>query len=136
MNKIAFSSLSIKEKTTSTINTKMKISSSKLNNWGNILLNTRWNHVFTPQLFSNTTLAYNRYVFDIRQEETSSIQQPDGSTIINGSNNLFHSGISDLSISTDFDYHRYRHTTSNLERNTYIISRSGSADRKSTQFRQ
>ena len=42
---------------------------------------------------------------DIRQEETSSIQQPDGSTIINGSNNLFHSGISDLSISTDFDYH-------------------------------
>ena len=74
-------------------------------NWGNILLNTRWNHVFTPQLFSNTTLAYNRYVFDIRQEETSSIQQPDGSTIINGSNNLFHSGISDLSISTDFDYH-------------------------------
>lgn len=74
-------------------------------NWGNILLNTRWNHVFTPQLFSNTTLAYNRYVFDIKQEETSSIQQPDGSTIINGSNNLFHSGISDLSISTDFDYH-------------------------------
>ena len=32
-------------------------------NWGNILLNTRWNHVFTPQLFSNTTLAYNLLCF-------------------------------------------------------------------------
>lgn len=73
--------------------------------WGNMLLSTRWNHIFTPQLFCNTTLAYNRYVFDIRQEETSNIQQPDGPTITNGSNNLFHSGINDLSVSTDFDYH-------------------------------
>lgn len=73
--------------------------------WGNMLLSTRWNHIFTPQLFCNTTLAYNRYVFDIKQEETSNIQQPDGPTITNGSNNLFHSGINDLSVSTDFDYH-------------------------------
>lgn len=73
--------------------------------WGNMLLSTRWNHIFTPQLFCNTTLAYNRYVFDIRQEETSNIQQPDGPTITNGFNNLFHSGINDLSVSTDFDYH-------------------------------
>lgn len=73
--------------------------------WGNMLLSTRWNHIFTPQLFCNTTLAYNRYVFDIRQEETSNIQQPDGPTITNGSNNLFHSGINDLSVITDFDYH-------------------------------
>lgn len=73
--------------------------------WGNTLLNTRWNHVFTPRLFSNTTLAYSRYVFDIRQEETSNIQQPDGPATTNASNNLFHSGINDLSVSTDFDYH-------------------------------
>lgn len=73
--------------------------------WGNMLLNARWNHVFTSRLFSNTTLAYNRYVFDINQEETSSIQQSDGPAITNGSSDLFHSGIKDLSISTDFDYH-------------------------------
>lgn len=73
--------------------------------WGNMLLNARWNHVFNSRLFSNTTLAYNRYKFDIKQEETSNIQQSDGSSITNSYTDRFHSGINDISLSTDFDYH-------------------------------
>jgi len=30
-------------------------------NWGNRLATLRWNHVFNPKLFNNTTLSYNRY---------------------------------------------------------------------------
>lgn len=72
--------------------------------WGNLLLNARWNHVFTSQLFSNTSLTYSKYTFDIKQDETSSIQRP-GQTYISSYNERFHSGIEDISFSTDFDYH-------------------------------
>ena len=85
------------------INTKMKISSSKLTIGKHITEHTLESCFHTPTI--QYYAGIQSLCFDIRQEETSSIQQPDGSTIINGSNNLFHSGISDLSISTDFDYH-------------------------------
>lgn len=73
--------------------------------WGNMLLNARWNHVFTPQLFSNTSLTYSRYTFDIKQDETSSIQHPEETLTISNYNERFHSGIKDINISMDFDYH-------------------------------
>lgn len=72
--------------------------------WGNMLLNARWNHVFTSQLFSNTSVTYSKYAFDIKQDETSSIQRPED-TYISSYNERFHSGIEDFGISTDFDYH-------------------------------
>lgn len=72
--------------------------------WGNMLLNARWNHVFTSQLFSNTSLTYSKYTFDIKQDETSSIQRPEH-TYISSYNERFYSGIEDISLSSDFDYH-------------------------------
>lgn len=72
--------------------------------WGNMLLNGRWNHIFTSQLFNNTSLTYSKYTFDIKQDETSSIQRPDDIDI-SSYNERFHSGIEDISVSTDFDYH-------------------------------
>lgn len=74
-------------------------------NWGNILINARWNHVFTPQLFSNTTLSYNRYLFNIKQKEESHTLSSDQKTAEYGYNDLFQSGIKDASVATDFDYH-------------------------------
>lgn len=73
--------------------------------WGNVLINARWNHTFTPKLFSNTTVAYSRYKFNIDQNEHStSYPEEDNTTTIGYANN-FHSGIDDLCVGTDFDFH-------------------------------
>lgn len=60
--------------------------------WGNATSTVRWNHVFNKKLFSNTTLVYNDYHFNL-----------------NGSQNDFNinlsSGIRDLTAKTDFDYY-------------------------------
>ncbi len=39
-------------------------------NWGNITSALRWNHVFGNKLFSNLTLTYSRYRFNIENEFT------------------------------------------------------------------
>lgn len=60
--------------------------------WGNATATVRWNHVFNKKLFSNTTLVYNDYHFNL-----------------NGSQNDFNirlsSGIKDLTAKTDFDWY-------------------------------
>jgi hypothetical protein len=60
--------------------------------WGNKSATARWNHVFSPKLFANTSFIYNDYVFDI----TTQI-------------NIFHakleSGIKDVGGKTDFDWY-------------------------------
>lgn len=60
--------------------------------WGNATSTVRWNHIFNKKLFSNTTLVYNDYHFNL-----------------NGSQNDFNinlsSGIRDLTAKTDFDYY-------------------------------
>ena len=33
--------------------------------WGNITATTRWNHIFNPKLFSNTSFIYSRYSYQI-----------------------------------------------------------------------
>ncbi|MGB1218044.1 MAG: TonB-dependent receptor plug domain-containing protein, partial [Saprospiraceae bacterium] len=35
-------------------------------NWGNIALTTRWNHVYNSKLFSNTTLTFSDYNYNIK----------------------------------------------------------------------
>jgi hypothetical protein len=69
--------------------------------WGNLTSALRWNHVWTPKLFSNTTLTYSEYNFstgigvssiDYLQEATSKIGTSYGS------------GIDDYSLKIDFDY--------------------------------
>ncbi|TAF65185.1 MAG: TonB-dependent receptor [Cytophagales bacterium] len=35
-------------------------------NWGNTAISTRWNHVFSPRLFSNLTLYYAGYQYEIK----------------------------------------------------------------------
>ncbi|MGZ3915895.1 MAG: TonB-dependent receptor, partial [Flavisolibacter sp.] len=60
--------------------------------WGNATGTLRWNHVFTPKLFANTTLVYNDYHFNF------------GAAQNNFDINLA-SGIKDLTGKMDFDYY-------------------------------
>jgi len=34
-------------------------------NWGNITATSRWNHIFNPKLFSNTSVIYSKYSYQI-----------------------------------------------------------------------
>lgn len=63
--------------------------------WGNKTAAFRWNHVFTDKLFSNTTLTYSRYAFDIDQGFES------------GDYNFafgYISGLRDFGAKTDFEF--------------------------------
>lgn len=38
--------------------------------WGNRIASLRWNHLFSPQLFSNVSLFFSRYNFETTQEDS------------------------------------------------------------------
>jgi hypothetical protein len=60
--------------------------------WGNSTATLRWNHVFNPKLFANTTLVYNDYKFSF-----SAAQNNFAVTLA--------SGIRDVAAKVDFDYY-------------------------------
>ncbi len=62
--------------------------------WGNSTATFRWNHVFTNQLFSNTTLVYNDYNFKFSASQ-------------NNFDISLLSGIKDLSVKQDFDLYPF-----------------------------
>ena len=72
-------------------------------NWGNVTSALRWNHVFNNKLFSNLTLTYSRYKFNIDNEFTFQYVQ-DGEKISNRGTVRYNSGINDLAAKIDFDY--------------------------------
>ncbi len=60
--------------------------------WGNSTATLRWNHIFNPRLFANTTVVYNDYNFQFNAQQN------------NFALNLS-SGIRDGNIKADFDYY-------------------------------
>jgi hypothetical protein len=60
--------------------------------WGNKSMTGRWNHIFSPKLFANTSFIYNDYIFDI-------------TTQINAIHAKLESGIQDIGGKTDFDWY-------------------------------
>lgn len=69
--------------------------------WGNITSAIRWNHVWTPKLFSNTMLTYSKYSLDLGSlystiDTTNSFRDE----ISLG----YKSGIEDYAVKMDFDY--------------------------------
>ncbi len=68
--------------------------------WGNRILAARWNHVFSPKLFSNTTLTFSRYLFNTgaRVETTTGDEEPEFFSYD------YDSGIDDYGAKIDFDY--------------------------------
>jgi len=71
--------------------------------WGNITSAMRWNHQFTNKLFSNATLTYSKYNYQVKNYMESIVESADSvSTEINSLQ--FVSGIQDISGKIDFDY--------------------------------
>ncbi len=74
-------------------------------NWGNVTSALRWNHAYTPKLFSNLTLTYSRYRFDISNEyRYEYIDQEDESKRTEQSLSKYLSGIEDFAAKMDFDF--------------------------------
>jgi outer membrane receptor for ferrienterochelin and colicin len=65
--------------------------------WGNATGTARWNHLFTPKLFSNTSVIYSFYELAIKAEEKESGQS--------SFELQYGSGIRDWSIKQDFDWY-------------------------------
>lgn len=70
--------------------------------WGNFLSAVKWNYQINPKLFSNTTLAYTHYKFNIDSKYFDRSVAQNQET--NYSSN-YSSGIKDLAFNLDFDYH-------------------------------
>ncbi len=71
--------------------------------WGNLIWATRWNYIFNPKLFSNTTLTYSRYRYQIEQNYKTT-ETINGDTQESGYFQNFTSGIKDWTAKIDFDY--------------------------------
>ena len=69
-------------------------------NWGNIVGSLRWNHVFSPRLFVNTTLNYTQYrhKLDIGGSDRYAGQRDMDFKL------AYHSLINDISAAADFEY--------------------------------
>ena len=73
--------------------------------WGNIISALRWNHLFSPQLFSNVAASYSRYNFNLFDEFTYLDEDIEtGATRTVKENSNYASNIEDLSFKVDFDY--------------------------------
>lgn len=75
-------------------------------NWGNNTGTFRWNHLYSQKLFSNSSLIFSQYNFNIFAEESSK------NSVTNVTTNFkldFLSGIRDFSLKHDFDYFPNQH---------------------------
>lgn len=73
--------------------------------WGNRTAALRWNHVFTPKLFANTTATFSRYKFNtdfgaesFRYDSNGNLTESDVFSLD------YFSGIRDLALKIDLDY--------------------------------
>lgn len=72
--------------------------------WGNITSALRWNHIWSPKLFANSTLTYSRYKFNTsngfesREFENKAVVSEDRFDL------SYFSGIDDVAAKIDFDF--------------------------------
>lgn len=85
-------------------NTLQKQKSSNLFSlsWGNRIASLRWNYLINKKLFSNTTLTYSKYIFDVKTEFVNEdlIKKEKISDVFR-----YYSGIRDWTAKIDFDYY-------------------------------
>lgn len=106
--------------------------------WGNITTAFRWNHVFSPKIFSNVTATYSRYQFDISQEYYEKVTEANSVTEESAKTRYF-SGIDDLALKADFEFtphtdHQLRAGVSGISHtfNPGILAYSSSNDADTT----
>ena len=69
--------------------------------WGNTIGSARWNYLLTPKIFSNTTLTYSKYLFDVGSNfKATNITK----NTFNEDIFRYYSGIEDITGKIDFDY--------------------------------
>ncbi len=71
--------------------------------WGNIISALRWNYEINNRLFSNTTITYSRYRFNVGYAFESERSDASGTRTEKASFDYF-SGIQDWAAKVDFDY--------------------------------
>jgi len=69
--------------------------------WGNFLFAARWNYIFSPKLFSNTTVAFTDYYFGTDSKWYRTVN----TDLENKLNTTYRSGIKDWAYKIDFDYY-------------------------------
>ncbi len=68
--------------------------------WGNLISALRWNHLYSPKLFSNVTATFSRYRFDVFSNfKEMRVGEPTEEERIR-----YLSGIEDMAVKVDFDY--------------------------------
>jgi hypothetical protein len=81
-------------------------------NWGNVIAAFRWNHVWSKNLFSNTTLRYSRFIYQSRLGFNSNIYYATGKeAVLSDYAQLYQTLIRDWSGKTDFTYYMNPTTT-------------------------
>ncbi len=73
------------------------------NQWGNLTLSSRWNHLFNEKLFSNTTISYSTYKYETRVGNEY-LQESLNDTLNEHTSFLNLSNIEDIGLASDFDY--------------------------------
>jgi len=101
-DRVFFSFYTGKDK--SVIKVKMKeqnYNSLNTNQWGNIATSIRWNHVYSPKLFSNLTAYYTQYFYHL--DEAFQLDSTSSGESYN-QKNFFCSGINDFGLKLDLHY--------------------------------
>ena len=71
--------------------------------WGNTIFSTRWNHIWSPKLFSNTTFTYSKFGFNLFSS-TELLFNANTGTELEIEQYDFSSDIQDIALKIDFDY--------------------------------
>jgi len=80
--------------------------------WGNTIAALRWNHVLRPNLFTNTTLRYSRFLYQSQLGLNSKFLSASGKeSVLANYSQLYQTLIRDASIKTDFTFYAREHLT-------------------------
>ncbi len=76
------------------------------NQWGNLTLSGRWNHLYNEKLFSNTTILYSTYNY-VTRFDNQYLQENETDTLNEYISYQNLSRIRDIGIATDFDFYAF-----------------------------
>lgn len=82
---------------------KFKFNSKRHTEWGNIVIATRWNHVYNNRLFSNVTFGYTRFYYDIAANANK--YAIENNEKVGVASTGFNSNVSDGIAKADYDYY-------------------------------